>query len=73
MKRSQLVALAERKQFKLTAEAENFIYFIEQAMRNSIAKEMYELEEKLHQEGNKDASDAAYRCALIAKKERDLV
>ena len=72
MKRSQLVALAKVKSFTLTPEAENFIYFLEKAMRNSIAKELYELEERLWSEHKHSESDVAYQCALIAKKERDI-
>ena len=47
MKRSQLYALAAKKQFKLDTETENFILFIEKSMRNSIAKQLYEYEETL--------------------------
>lgn len=69
MKRKQLLALAERKGFILTPQAEDFFWFVESSMRKSIAKKMYILEEKLWQEGKKDESNIAYACALKALEE----
>lgn len=67
MKRSQLYALAAKKQFKLDTETENFILFIEKSMRNSIAKQLYEYEETLCQLGV-GGDDVAYYCANIVKE-----